>query len=148
MPMVHGCTTMSAEPLFSEKAFAKVDVQHQLEVLDNNSTTFRSSHLFTVRAAVKSRFFERRYSWTGGDDTDSPEVVCDHDMWGHARHKVHGPVIREDKTRIVLLDLGRTLERGEEEQIHIIHSLRDLNGTFEPFMGQFAGPELEKISLS
>lgn len=110
-------------------------VEHQLEVLDWNSTTFRSEHIFKVEAAVPSRFFVREFSWTGSgvEREPLPEVISDIDKWGFPSHRVHGPMIIEDDMRTLVVDLGRTMKVGEVETIHFRHRMKDLAGTFKPF---------------
>jgi hypothetical protein len=129
------------------RVFTRLEVDHCLEVLDDRATTFRTSHVHTIRAEMPSRFFVRRYTWTGTDDNDTAEVICEHDVWGHPRHRLHGPIIREGSTRIVLIDLGRTLSAGEIETVHIAHQLRDLAQTFTPMLGHTVKPGNERITL-
>lgn len=124
------------------------EVHHSLEVLDDNSTTFRSDHSFTVEAEIPSRFFVRSYRWTGTDETDTPELDSAYDIWGHPVQRLHGPVIREGQTRIVLVDLGRTLQVGEIERIRIRHSLRDFGKSFQPRLGRQARPGLQQLTLT
>lgn len=131
----------------SEYIFAKVSASHTLEVLDDSCTTFRSEHIFLIQAQLRSRFFNRRFSWTGSDDDEEPILETTYDKWGHPMHKIHGPVIREGPWRIVLVDLGRTLEVGEEDLLHFHHRLRDLNGKFEPYLEHSPKPGTKKIVL-
>jgi hypothetical protein len=130
------------------RAFTNVKVDSTLEVLDDKATTFRSFHSYTVRAELPGRFYVRTYVWTGTDHNDTSEVVSDHDIWGHPRHRCHGRVIREGSSRIVVVDLGRTLEPGEIEEIHIRHELRDLGGTFLPRLGHVAKQGNEQVDLA
>ena len=131
-----------------DRVYTILESDHLLEVLDDNSTTFSSRHIITIRAEIPSRFFVRRYSWTGMDHADTHEIVCRHDLWGHPVHKVHGPVIREGVARILVVDLGRTLEIGELETVHIRHHHRDFGGTFEPFLAARARPGNQKLTLT
>lgn len=131
----------------SEHIFAKVRVAHTLEVLDDSCTTFRSEHVFLLRAELRSRFFLRRYKWTGSDDDQEPELETTYDKWGHPTERIHGPVIREGQWRIVVVDLGRSLEVGEERTLHFRHRLKDLNGKFEPYLGHSPKPGTQHISL-
>lgn len=131
----------------SEHIFTKARVAHTLEVLDDSCTTFRSEHIFLIRAELRSRFFLRRFKWTGSDDEEEPELETTYDKWGHPTQRVHGPVIREGQWRIVVVDLGRALEIGEEDNLHFRHRLRDLNGKFEPFLGHSPKPGTQHINL-
>jgi hypothetical protein len=114
--------------------FLKTHVSHHMEVLDEAATSFRSEHVYVIKARGRCRFFCRRFRWTGGDTIQEPDVVCDYDQWGHPRHRMHGPVIKEGDWFIWLIDLGQTLEVGKEDIVHLRHSLHSLNGTFEPFL--------------
>jgi hypothetical protein len=131
----------------SEHGFTKVRVDHEFEVLDDSSTTFRSQHNFLVRAELRGRFFQRRYQWTGSDEDERPTLETVYDMWGHPQHNIHGPVIREGRWRIILVDLGRTLEIGDQDVVHFHHRLRDLNGKFQPFLGNSPKPGTKYITL-
>lgn len=115
--------------------FTTPRVFHTLEILDDACTTFKSEHVILIRAQLRSRFFLRRFMWSGSDDDDAPELDTTFDMWGHPKHKVHGPLIREGRWRIVVVDLGGTFEVGDEDTLHFRHHLRDLTGRFEPFLG-------------
>lgn len=128
--------------------FMVLSCEHVLEVLDDNSTTFRSEHKFLVQALLPSRFFERSYLWSGTDHTDAPEVSCPTDLWGHPLNRVHGPVIREGPARIVLVDLGRQLPVGETATVCISHELRDFGATFQPRLGVRGRPGLKSAVLS
>jgi hypothetical protein len=107
----------------AEHAFTKVRASHLFEVLDDSCTTFRSEHQYEIRAELRGRFFQRRFMWTGSDDDEQPALESTYDMWGYPMHKIHGPVIREGVWRIVLVDLGRTLEIGDGDNLHFHHSL-------------------------
>jgi hypothetical protein len=114
--------------------FLKTQVSLSLEVLDDASTTFQSEHVYCIKAKGRCRFLSRSFTWTGGGNIDQPEVLCGHDQWGHSLHKVHGPILKEGKHSNVLIDLGKYLEEGEEEIVHLKYRLWNLNGTFEPFL--------------
>ncbi len=121
--------------------------------MDEASTTFRSEHIFRVCAKEDSRFFTRKFSWTGSGSTlePAPEIVTDYDIWGFPKLKIHGPMIVENQSRIVIVDLGKTLGPGQEETVHFKHQLKDLNGTFEPFLSVSSkqGPvEILKLQVS
>lgn len=110
-------------------------VEHQLEVVDRSSTTFRSEHKFSIEATLPSRFFIRDFFWTGSGQEKEPvpEVVSEIDTWGFPIHRIHGPLVREGNSRILIVDLGRTIGIGEKELVHFRHRMKDLEGTFRPF---------------
>lgn len=120
------------------KAFSKVGVEHYFKVVDEDSTTFKSKHTFRIRANVPARFFYRQYFWTGVDvhETPKPRILSEKDKWGHPLHRIHGPVICENQSRIVLVDLGRTMNVGQEDTVRFEHQFFDLESKFEPFFGQ------------
>ena len=134
------------------QAFVMPSVTHTFDVVDEASTTFRSEHVFNVKAAIRTRFFMRQFFWTGGGTTQEapPELVCDLDRWGFPKHKIHGPVIVESKSRTLLVDLGRTVEIEEFETIHFRHKLKDLAGSFEPHLAHTpkAGTEIITLNVS
>jgi hypothetical protein len=128
--------------------FRHLDMRHCLEVLDERSTTFRSTHVFEVRATMRTRFYFRKFMWSGVDHADTTELITEHDQWGHPRHRTHGPVIREGASRISIVDLGRTLEEGDTERIQMRHHLRDLSGTFTPFLSHRSRPHVAQVTLT
>lgn len=115
-------------------SFEFLATEHQLEVVDRNSTTFRSEHKYWLKASRPERFFIRQYSWSGAgvEREPVPEVVTSVDKWGFPKQRIHGPLLCEDKQRTLIVDLGRTLSEGEEEFIHFRHKMKDLNRKFEP----------------
>lgn len=133
------------EPL--QRVFSQVNVEHCFEVLDDNSSTFRSDLVLHIRAEMPARFYDYRYTWTGTDHTDATEIDCEHDLWGQPLQRLHGPVIREGATRTIVVDLGRTLEKGAMTTIRLRHNPRDMEKTFQPIAGFRAKPGTEKIVL-
>lgn len=115
-------------------SFRYKSVEHQFEVADRGSTTFRSEHKFELEAIQATRFFIRNWFWTGSgaEKEPIPEVLCEIDKWGFPRHRIHGPLVSENRSRIVVVDLGRTLAIGETDILHFQHKMKDLKGTFEP----------------
>ncbi|PDS43174.1 hypothetical protein CO662_20665 [Rhizobium anhuiense] len=109
-------------------------VEHQFEVVDRGSTTFRSEHKFDLEALQPSRFFIRNWFWTGSgaEKEPIPEVLCEIDKWGFPKHRIHGPLVIQNRNRIVVVDLGRTLAVGETDVLHFRHKMKDLEGSFEP----------------
>jgi hypothetical protein len=110
------------------------NVEHQFEVADHGSTTFRSEHKFDLEALQPNRFFVRNWFWTGSgvEKEPIPEVLSPIDKWGFPRHRIHGPLVIENRSRIIVVDLGRTLAVGETDQIHFLHKMKDLEGSFRP----------------
>ncbi len=89
-----------------------------------------------VEATLPSRFFVREYYWTGSgvEKEPVPELVSDIDAWGFPLQRIHGPLIVEGQARIVLVDLGRTINVGEQETLVFRHKMKDLGGSFRPFL--------------
>lgn len=127
--------------------FHRRSVEHALEIQDVSSRTIRSLHTWHLVSHRPSRFFERRYEWTGTGIEKDPLVLSGKDPLGHARHRLHGPVIRDGITRIYLVDLGRTCAIGEEELVQVEHLFVDVEGTFRPFLTHKANEGCEEIRL-
>jgi hypothetical protein len=116
-------------------------------IVEPSSRTIRTWHEFKIRACRRERFFERQFTFSGGGIEKEPVITSGVDELGHARHKLHGPVIREGKERLMLVDLGRWLEPEEVEVVQIEHTFIDPEGRFEPFLGAFVKPECQRISI-
>jgi hypothetical protein len=122
--------------------FDVVSAFHSLEVIDLASTTFRSEHKFEVKAVSPSRFFVRQWFWTGSGSVNEapPDLVTDYDQWGHPIQKIHGPIVVENESRIVVVDLGRIVQIGERVAVHFLHRLKDLDRTSRPFLSTVPKP--------
>ena len=109
------------------------NVDHRLEVVDRSATTFRSEHYFDMKAREPSRFFIREYGWTGSGMASEqvPELVTGIDKWGFPLQRVHGPVVIENNLRILVIDLGRTISKGERVEVRFKHKMKDLSNTFQ-----------------
>jgi hypothetical protein len=94
-----------------------------------------TEHLYFLRAVGRSRFFARKFVWTGGDIGELPELMTPFDKWGYPTQRIHGPLIKDGQFHIMLIDLGRTIEVGEDVEVHFRHNLKNLNATFKPFFG-------------
>jgi hypothetical protein len=127
--------------------FITHSAQHVLEVIDSRSTTFRTKHILIVSPTTAARFYVRRFDWTGatGPDEPLPEVVTEHDVWGTPKHKIHGPLVTQGIERIVVVDLGRTLARGEREKLVFSHTLKDFGGSFQRVLG--VRPDAEESEI-
>ena len=115
-------------------AFRILEVDHQLEVVDRRSTTFRSDHDFLIEAQIPSRFFVREYFWTGSGSEQEPvpDLLTDIDLWGFPMQRIHGPLLILGDTRTLVVDLGRTIQPGERVRVRFQHRMKDLNSSFEP----------------
>ncbi|MBY2987007.1 MULTISPECIES: hypothetical protein [Rhizobium] len=111
-------------------------VEHQLEIVDRNSTTFRSEHKYWIKAEKATRFFIRHYVWTGSgvEKEPIPELVTEVDDWGFPHQRIHGPLLCEEASRILIVDLGRMIDEGENEFVHFRHRMKDLKATFKPML--------------
>ena len=129
-------------------SFRRIKSEHKFEVVDEGSTTFRSEHHYLVEVIKPTRFFFRQFFWTGSDNSDETTILeTAIDQWGHPLHRLHGPIIRENRSRIVIVDLGRTLVQGHREEITFRHNLSDLKGTFEPRFSYTAKPNDGELSI-
>ncbi len=117
-------------------SFVFCKVHHHLEVVDRASMTFRSEHKYLIEAAAPSRFLHHGYFWTGsGSEREiPPELISEIDDWGFPKHRAHGPLIVEGDSRILVVDLGRKLDVGEQTTVHLLHKMKDLKGTFKPIL--------------
>lgn len=122
------------------------EVEHQLEIVDRGWTTFRSEHKFWLEAKQPTRFFVRDFFWTGSgaEKEPVPELVSEVDVWGFPHHRVHGPMLVEGESRVLVVDLGRTIGKGEVEVVHFRHRMKDLGGTFNPVLASLPATEIIK----
>lgn len=123
-------------------------VYHTMHALDVSLMTVRTRHRFDLLAIRRERFFERRVDWTGSGIEKDPQILSGKDALGHSRHQLHGPVIRDGITRIMLIDLGRRLEPGDREVVEIEHTFIDVERTLKPFLGAFAREGTKTVTLS
>jgi len=132
-----------------DDGFTRREVSHHLTVVDPSFMTIKSRHTYVLVADRQSRFFQRRYSWTGSGDETPPVVSSGIDQMGHRNHKLQGPVVSEkDNGRLLVVDLGRTLAKGDSETVVIEHSFVDTGQTFKPYMGHLAYTGCKKISIA
>jgi hypothetical protein len=130
-------------------SFEYLSVSHLLEVVDGGSANFKSEHRFELKAVNPARFFVRNYWWTGsGSDDSLPELISEIDQWGFFRHRIHGPMIVENTSRIVVVDLGRRLQPGETEVVQFKHRMKDLDGTFQPYLRVGPDTVASKVALT
>lgn len=130
------------------RVFSYVSTESQLEVMDESATTFLVTNVFQLRSEIPSRFFVWSFIWTGTDYDDVAELDCAFDGWGEPLQRIHGPVIREGRSRRVVVDLGRTVEAGELTEVRLRHHLRDFGGTFQPLHGYRARSGNERAALA
>lgn len=122
------------------------EVEHQLEVVDLGWTTFRSEHKFWLEAKQPARFFVRDFFWTGSgaEKEPPPELVTEVDVWGFPHHRVHGPMLVEGESRVLVVDLGRTIGKGEVEVVEFRHRMKDLGKTFNQVLSSESTSEIVK----
>lgn len=123
--------------------FRSVAVSSRLEVVDRLSTTFLTTLWLEIEALIRARFFEKRYTWTGGGIEKIPTIESGRDSLGHAHHRLHGPVIYSESRRTFLIDLGRDLQTKERETLEIKQTFIDTHGTFRPFLGHILHSPLQ-----
>jgi hypothetical protein len=118
-----------------DDGFERVAVSHALTVVDRSRLTFRvehSSHLRCVRAA---RFAFSRYEWTGSGDESTPSIGPAPSNSGAPAPKLHGPAIElPGGGRLLVVDLGRIYEAGDESRLEIRHTFVDIRRTFKPYL--------------
>lgn len=133
----------------AEDGFRRVRVEHEIRIFDDSAMTMHTRHMYHVRCIRESRFFHRRYSWSGTGVESIPEVVTDRDDIGHQIQRLHGPVLNEGgKRRLCLVDLGQTYELGMKTEVEMRHRFIDTEQTFAPFFGHVAEEGLELLSLT
>jgi hypothetical protein len=131
---VHSRMTTSVEG-GPQSGFQQLSVVHELEVVDLRARTIRTRHLLHIIAVRRARFFERRFTWTGRGVEKEPQFHSGQSAFGRQTHRLHGPILSEGMRRLFLIDLGRDLEPGEEEQIEFEQTFIDTAGTFQPVLG-------------
>lgn len=127
--------------------FQQVVIAHELIVVDSQSRTIKSKHTFHIKAARPARFFERVFEWTGSGLEKDPIVTSGVDERKHQHHRLHGPVLKNGMERHYLVDLGRTLEAGDEEVVCLEQTFIDVRGTFEPILSQTIRSGCDEIDL-
>lgn len=133
-----------------EDGFTRKEVSHHLTVVDPSFMTIESRHTYLLVAHRPSRFFQRRYEWTGSGGEGLPVVTSGIDKLGHRNHNLQGPVVQEedDHGRILVVDLGRTVPKGDSETVQIEHTFVDTGQTFKPFMGHRAYVGCKKVTIA
>lgn len=129
--------------------FTRREVAHHLQVMDDSAMTIHSTHSYVLVADRATRFFQRRYEWTGSGVETEPEVLSGIDQLGHRTHRIHGPIVHEaGGDRLLLLDIGRTMQKGDTESVAISHKFVDTGSTFKPFMGHLAYNGCKQITIA
>ncbi len=120
---------------------------HRLRVVDMSGMTIRTWHRFELEAKLPTRFFERRSRWTGHGVEKPPNVSSVRSDMQTKRHRLHGPILREGEWRIMLIDLGRTLEKNDTETVAFSQLYIDAQGSFKPFLGATAKDGTRHLEL-
>lgn len=124
-------------------------MSHHLRVLSPDHRTVLTRHKFKLEAERETRFFQRKYTWSGTGIENRPVVEPNPDGVGHATHKLHGSVIiNPGNTRLMLVDLGRTLVPKDEVDLEVSHRFVDTGGTFERYLGARAFLGCSDIDLT
>lgn len=132
-----------------DDGLVRTRVAHRLRALSSDHRTLVTQHEFRLRASRATRLFQRRYAWSGTGVENRPVVDPNTDPIGHATHRLLGPVLYEpENSRLVVVDLGRTLEVGEEVTVRISHRFVDTGGTFNRFLGHTAGDDCEGLTIA
>jgi hypothetical protein len=131
-----------------EDGFLRRNVRHELVVLDDDSMTIRTRHDIELVAERASRFLVHAYSWSGSGVEGRPVVNSGWDELGHQNHRLHGDVVRDASTgRLMVVDLGRTMEAGEDDSVSISHFFVDTGRSFKPRLSHSPRRGTERVSL-
>jgi len=135
-----------------DDGFIRRKVSHRLRALDPDHQTIVTEHEYDLEASRPSRFFQRRYTWTGHGAEGRPVVHPHADKEGHTTHRLQGPVILEEaRGRLMVVDLGTTLkvtkDGGETSKLRISHRFVDTAGDFNRRLGHIAYEGCIFISL-
>lgn len=124
-------------------------LSHHLRVLSFDHRTVLTRHEFRLEAHRETRFFQRKYTWTGTGIENRPVVDPNPDGVGHATHKLQGPVVTAaGNTRLMLVDLGRNLLPKDEVALGVSHRFVDTGGTFNRHLGAQAFEGCGHIELA
>lgn len=130
-----------------DTGFVRERTSLQVEIADSKCITMRIRHRLTLRATRLGRFFEWRYSWTGSGIEKPVQMVSGADEFGHYYHKIHGPIIAIEQSRIAVVDLGRDYEQGETVEIELKQTLLDLDRAMRPFLGHDVYEGCKQVQL-
>lgn len=126
----------------------RIAVWHEMRVLDASAMTIHTRHRYDLRCIATTRFFQRRFTWTGTGIEAQPVIEPAEDEAGHRMHNLHGPVIREGNNRnLMVVDLGRTLDVGDEVSVEMSHRFVDTGGKFVRYVGQKAPAGMRSLDL-
>lgn len=118
-----------------DDGFKRSAVSHTLTVVDASRLTIRVQHAFHLRCTHPSRFVFSRYDWTGSGDESSPRIGPPAPDSSLPSPRLHGPAIKVDGGgRLLVIDLGRIYEPGEECDLEVDHTFVDIRRTFQPFL--------------
>lgn len=114
-----------------KEAFKYLYKYHEMKVLDGKHSSFETNHKYRIKCLIPTRFYMQNYTWTGTNTAEGTEIISELDDFGKPLQRLHGPVICENRSRTLLVDLGRTFDVGDEGEVHVRHFLHDHEGTFK-----------------
>ena len=104
-------------------------------------------HQTTCFEVLKStRFFERRFRWTGSGVIDPPRVTGTINGVPTEMHR-HGPIYQNRTFSAYLVDLGAFLEPGTDVSITTVGRFVDETGTFEPVLAIDVRPGIDRVEM-
>jgi hypothetical protein len=127
--------------------FELLSVLTWYKVIDAGSVKHENEFQCLFRAVQQTRFYERRYRWTGSGPEHNPKILSGIRPDGTPIHRRHGNVIHAGEARIYLVDLGRDLAIGEEETIHTREKFIDSVGQFLPFSSYAVRKPLNRLEM-
>lgn len=110
-----------------------------------NVMTFQQRTLIEV--LTPTRFFERRFHWTGSGVIDTPRVEGQIDG-GPVSMKRHGPLYQIDALSAYLVDMGRLVARGSRPEIVTTGRFIDEAMQFEPYLSVKSAATLATLSAT
>ena len=123
--------------------FELLEVESTYRVVDSVKHEYVRRDLARLR--YDARFYERRFRWTGTTDhLIAPEVLSETDA---GRHRLHGPVVRENDDAVFIIDLGQTIAARRKVEIITKHNLLDEHGTFQPYLRHRVSSETANLTL-
>lgn len=133
-----------------DESYGYKDQSARFVLMDESLMSITTEHTFRLVVLSESRFFFRRYLWdSNGGEERIPQVVSPRQPSGRQTQKLHGPVVRgTNGERFLVVDMGRTLMKGEEEEISFSHSYLSSRPKPYGFIGLIAHQGCERIQLS
>lgn len=124
-----------------------LQADHTLSFPEPNLAKMRFTQTSTIRIEEKLRFFERRFSWSGGGMVGSPRVTASKDGTPIRSARRHGPIYDSNGWQAFLVDMGDDFSTGTEVTISTEMTLVDEAGSFKPFLSMSNRSIIETAKL-